>query len=377
VAGEASGDLHGAALAAELRRRHPDLRLFGMGGERLRAAGMELLAPITPVVGLVEVLAHLGRIRASLKILKRVLQERRPDLLILIDYPDFNLRVAAQARRLGIPVMYYVSPQVWAWRRGRIKKIAALVDGMAVILPFEKTLYERTGLRTEYVGHPLIEELAAFTSTREEVRARLGLEAGRPVVAILPGSRGSEIDRHLPILFEVAEKIGNQRPDVQLVVPVAPMLPAETKQRLATLADLGVKLLQGRAWEAFRAADAALVASGTATLEAALLGVPTVVYYRLQGFTYLLGRLLIKIPHFSLVNILLGREAVPEFLQERATPENLTRAVLELLSNGAARKKILADFQTVREMLGPHHASNKAADLAEELAPRLHRKPGK
>jgi len=368
VAGEASGDMHGAALAAELLRRRPDLEILGMGGKAMQEAGVDIVAPLSPVVGLVEIIADLGGILRSLLQLKKILLTRRPGLLVLIDYPDFNLMLARYARRLGIRIMYYVSPQVWAWRKGRLSKIASLVDAMAVILPFEKQLYEDRGLKTVYVGHPLIEKLKTHVSGVEELRKGLGLKGKERVLAVFPGSRNGEVRNHSGIVEQTLKLIQNEGDGIKVLVPVAPTLNAESRRRLDTLKEYGAMLVEGRSWDVLGLADAALIASGTASLESALLGVPTVVFYRLKALTYLTGRLLVNVPHVSLANILLGRRAIPEYIQGDASPEALKKAVMKLMDDENFRQQMKAAFDEAREVLGDSMASLNAADLAEEVA---------
>lgn len=370
VAGEASGDMHGAALARELKSRYADASFFGMGGDAMRREGVELLAPLEPVVGLVEVIRHLGGIRRALNALKAAMSARMPSLVVLIDYPDFNLRLAAHAKRIGLKVMYYISPQVWAWRSGRVGKIARLVDAMAVILPFEREIYERAGLRTEYVGHPLVSAIhKARTDFDAEKAAReLGIDRAKPVIALLPGSRRGEIDRHIGIVLEVARLLKLRRPDIQIVVPAASTLPPESRAKIDTLVSCGAKVIDGRSWDLFQLADAAVVASGTSSLESALFGVPTVVYYRLSGLTYFIGRRLVSVKYASLVNIILNRPVIPEFIQDETRPEAIAEAALALLDDSGRRGAMLAKFDEAREILGTYDAPSRAADLAAEVA---------
>jgi len=383
VSGEASGEMHGAALALELKRRHPDICIFGMGGDHMRAAGVEILTPLNPVVGLIEVIGHLSGILRALKALKQAVVSRRPDLVVLIDYPDFNLKIAAYAKKLGIKVMYYISPQVWAWRKGRVKTIASLIDAMAVILPFEQEIYEQEGVKCVYVGHPLIEELAEFSfqvKSDEEDKGKnkgkkthkfLGIKSDEQVLAFLPGSRRGEIERHVDLLLETIKLIKKEHPDIQILVPIAATLQTESRLKLERLKSVGATLVDGHAREVLSIADVALVASGTASLESALLGIPTVVFYRLKAFSYLIARLMVSIRYASLVNIILGREVIPEFIQAQATPANLKKAVLSLLHDNNRRNEMLSAFESVKNelQLKGARASVNAADLAEEFIP--------
>lgn len=377
VSGEASGEMHGAALALELKKRHPDICIFGMGGDHMRAAGVEILTPLNPVVGLIEVIGHISGILRALKTLKQAVVSRRPDLIVLIDYPDFNLKIAAHAKKLGIKVMYYISPQVWAWRKGRVKTIASLIDAMAVILPFEQEIYEQEGVKCVYVGHPLIEELAGFSfqgrpdkeGKGKKTHKFLGIKSDGQILAFLPGSRRGEIERHIDLFLDTIKLIKKEYPDIQILVPIAATLQTESRLKLERLKNVGAMLVDGHAREVLSIADVALVASGTASLESALLGIPTVVFYKLKAFSYLIARLMVSIRYASLVNIILGREVIPEFIQAQATPANLKKAVLSLMHDNNRRNEMLSAFEAVKNelQLKGARASVNAADLAEEL----------
>jgi len=312
--GEPSGDLYGAELVRHLRPRVPSLSVFGLGGDQLHDQGVELLAHVRElaVVGLAEVLSHLWSIRA---IFHRVLAEadrQRPDLAVLIDYPDFNLRLARELRRRGVPVVYYVSPQLWAWRRGRIRHVRETVERMLVIFPFEEALYREAGVPCTFVGHPLVDLVRPAADPRAFLE-RTGLDPGRPVVAILPGSRAKEVRHNLTPLAGAIEMLARQRPRLQFLLAAAPSLDPETLQR--PLAGLPVRLVTGQTQDVLSAATVALVASGTATVEAALLGTPMVVVYRVAPLTYALGRPFVSVPRFAMVNLIAGREVVPELMQ--------------------------------------------------------------
>ncbi|HVO18841.1 MAG TPA: lipid-A-disaccharide synthase [Anaeromyxobacter sp.] len=366
VAGEASADLHAARALCELRRIRPGVRAFGVGGARLCEAGLEPVARAEDisVMGLAEVLPRLPRILGILRALGRAAAERRPKAALLVDLPDFNLRLAARLKRLGIPVVYYVSPMIWAWRQGRARKIARLVDRMLCILPFEERFYEGTGVSARFVGHPFAEKPPPEPA--QAYRQQLGLALHRTTVAILPGSRAAELRRLLPPMLEAAERIRRVHPDAQFVVPVAPTLRREAlSPYLAAHATLEVKLVDGRADEAVGASDAALVKSGTSTLETALMLRPMVVVYKLSWLSYLVGRLLVRIAHFALVNILAGRGLVPELLQRQASPARMADEVNRLLSDPGAREAQLAGLREVRASLGEPGAPLR---VAEEIA---------
>jgi lipid-A-disaccharide synthase len=366
VAGAASADLHAARALEELRALRPDVHAFGVGGPRLREAGLEVLAPAEDisVMGLAEVLPRLPRILGILRALARAAAERRPSAALLVDLPDFNVRLAARLKKLGVPVVYYVSPKIWAWRQGRAKKIAKAVDRMLLIFPFEERVYEGTGLRTRFVGHPFAEK--PEPGPKERYRELLGLAPGRTTVALVPGSRPSELRRIFPPMLDAAERLRASHPDVQFVVPVAPTLPrAALEPYLAAHRTVDVTLVDGRTEEAVGASDAALVKSGTSTLESALMLRPMVVVYRLAWLSYLVGRLLVKLAHFSLVNILAGRGLVPELLQGEASGERMAAEVEKLLTDRATREAQLAGLREVRASLGTPGAPRR---VAEEIA---------
>jgi lipid-A-disaccharide synthase len=366
VAGEASADLHASRVLEELKTLRPGLRAFGVGGPRLRAAGLEAIAPAEEisVMGIAEVLPRIPRILGILKALRVAAAERRPKAALLVDLPDFNLRLAAKLKALGIPVVYYVSPTIWAWRPKRAKKIAKVVDRMLCILPFEERFYEGTGVSARFVGHPLAERPPP--GAPERYREELGLPAERTTVALVPGSRPSELKRIFPAMLDAAERIRRTRPDAQFVVPVAPTLAREQlAPYLASHSTIEVKLVDGHTEEVVGASDAALVKSGTSTLETALMLRPMVVVYRLSWLSYLVGRLLVRIAHFALVNILAGRGLVPELLQRDANPERMAAEIERLLGDRAAREEQLSGLRAVRDSLGEPGAARR---VAEEVA---------
>jgi len=366
VAGEASADLHAARALTELRRLRPGLSAFGVGGPALREAGLEALYPAEEicVMGVGEVLPRLPRILAILRGLANAAAEQRPRVALLVDLPDFNLRLAAKLKRLGIKVVYYVSPTIWAWRRGRAKKIARVVDRMLCILPFEPAAYEGTGVAARFVGHPFAEKGAP--SPPGAYRAELGLAPDRPTIALVPGSRPSELARIFPHMLGAAERLLARHPGAQFVVPVAPTLGRE--QLAAHLADhptLDVRLVEGRTAEVVGASDGAIVKSGTSTLEAALMLRPMIAVYRVSWLTYVLGRLLVKIAFFSLPNLLAGRSVVPELLQKEASAERMAAELEALLTDPTRREAQLAGLREVRGALGEPGAPLR---VAEEVA---------
>ena len=375
VAGEASGDQHAARLARRLYRRAPGLELIGMGGNAMRAAGVRILVDSTElaVVGVVEVLRHYPRLRTALRRLQEALRTHRPGLLVLVDYPDFNLRLARAAKALGIPVLYYVSPQVWAWRKGRVHSIARLVDHMAVLFPFEVDLYRQAGLPVTFTGHPLAETVQP-TAPRQATLERWGLDPGRRTVALLPGSRHSEIRRLLEPALQTAERLLERDPSLQFILPVAPGLDARLLTPWLDRHALPLALAVDDTVNAVAAADAALTASGTATLVVGLLGTPLVVYYKVAPLTYLLGRLLVRgVRHIGMVNVLAGREIAPEFIQHQARPRRLAAALWGLLAEPDRARRMRSELAALRQQLQRPAQNPDVEEIALRL---LNRRPG-
>jgi lipid-A-disaccharide synthase len=361
-------------LVEQLRRRDPGVRVLGLGGPAMEKAGVELVVSQRELAvgGLFEVLRDLPRIVSVWRRMTRALAEAKPDLVILVDSPDFNLPLAKRAKRAGIPVFYYVSPQVWAWRRGRIHRIAKRVDRLAVIFPFEPAVYAGTGLAVTFVGHPLVDRLQPLGAESERAAARraLGLDEGRPLVLLLPGSRRNEVRTTLPLQLAAARALHARDPRVGFVVAVAPSIERQTidaaiaATTLPALLDLTV--LEGRTHEAMRAADVALAKPGTVTLEIALLGTPFVVTTRVNRLTAFLIRRLVRVSSYTMPNLIAGRAIVPEFLQEDADPARVADALLALL-RGPERALQLAAFAEVRNALGAGGAAARAATIAEEM----------
>ncbi|MGI5865346.1 MAG: lipid-A-disaccharide synthase [Myxococcales bacterium] len=376
VAGEASGDAHAGALMRELKARLPDVRFFGMGGPRMREQGLEALydASEIAVMGIGEVLPKLVRICGVLRGLARAAEARRPDLAILVDVPDFNLRLAKRLRRLAVPVAYYISPMVWAWRPRRVAQIRRVVDTMLCILPFEEAWLRERGVEALYVGNPVVDALPA-PAPAAQFRERLGLETHRRTLALLPGSRVSEISRVLPTMIAAAERILATRGDMQVVVPVAPMLDRDWLAARFAGSTIRPRLVDGRACEAVGASDAAIVCSGTAALEAGLMQRPFVVVYRVTLLTELVFKLFTRIQHVSLINLLAGRRLVPELLQRDFTPERVAAEVGRWLDDEAAREELVRGLAAVRETLGPPGASARAAEAVVSLLRRIESQP--
>lgn len=370
VAGEASGDLHGANLVKEYKALEPDAVFFGIGGSRMAKVGVDLAfdASEVSVVGLTEVLKHLGRISQVLGWMRSAIDEFRPDGVVLIDFPDFNFRIASEAHRLGVPVFYYISPQVWAWRRRRVKFLSRNVNKMAVIFPFEVSFYEKSGLKAEFVGHPLLDSPILKTLDREKARTDLDIGSNDKVVALLPGSRNSEVDHHLSILVHTVERMKKKNPRLRFIMPIANTLNIENIRKKwegieASRAHTAIEFLAGEAYPVLLAADVAAVSSGTATLEAALAGVPTVVIYRLNPVTYFFGRLLVNVPYVGLVNLVAGREVAPELIQNELTPKNLANNLEGLLEDKERKEKAISGLSIVRDRLGSAGASQRAAKI--------------
>jgi lipid-A-disaccharide synthase len=367
-AGETSGDNLAAGMMRSLHERRPDLRFTGMGGEAMRTAGAETLIDVSElaVMGLWEVITQYPRLRALLRRMQRHLEDTRPDLLVLVDYVEFNLRLGAYARGLGIPVLFYVSPQIWAWRQQRIHRIKRSVDAMAVLFPFETRIYHEHGIPVRYVGNPLVDQMNAPI---RDLRRELGVPAGTRLLGLLPGSRRGEIQRHWPLLVATARCLQRQHGNLHFLVPLAPGISGEALEALAPADGLPLTLLTGpgRAREVMAASDLLLISSGTATLEAALLQTPMIVIYRVAPLSYALFSRLVRIPHVALANIVGGERLVPERLQSAANPPALCREALELLQDPAKLAGMRDGLGRVRERLGPGGADRRAADAALDL----------
>jgi lipid-A-disaccharide synthase len=368
VAGEASGDMLGGDLLRALRVHRPELRAFGMGGPRLAEAGLERLfdASEISVVGITEVLPRLPRIWHVFRALQKAAAERKPAVAILVDAPDFNLRLARKLHRLAIPVVFYVSPTVWAWRRGRVKDIARDVERMLCILPFEEAFYRPYGVKAVYVGNPVAARLPP-PSEPAHFRRALGLDAGRPTLAVLPGSRAGELRRCLEPLVESAALVAGDHPGLQIVVPLAPGVDAEGVTAAFRARGLEPVVVKGHAAEAVGASDVALVTSGTAALEAGLMLRPLVVVYRVSALSALLARLLVRVSFVSLINLLAGRRVIPELLQGALTPANVLREVRRVWDEGPDRRATLLGLQEVKALLGHADASERAAQQVLEV----------
>jgi lipid-A-disaccharide synthase len=365
-AGETSGDLYAAELVRHLRPRlEGPLDVFGLGGDRLLEQDVRLVAHVRDlaVVGLVEVVRHLRRLRGIFRSVLAAVDAERPRLAVLVDYPDFHLRLARELKRRGVPVVYYVSPQVWAWRRGRLRTIRDNVAHMIVIFPFEEALYREAGIEVTFVGHPLVEFVSPAPDPAAFLRGH-GLDPSRPVLAALPGSRRQEVAHNLPALGGALRLVAERRPDVQLALAVAPGLDGGAFPGLDGLA---LTRIAGQTHALMGAATAGIVASGTATVEAALLGLPMVVVYRLSRLTYALGRPFVRVPHFAMANLIAGRSVVKELIQSDFRPEATAAEALRLIEAGTYREEVTAGLAEVRQRLGGPGASARAAAVVQRL----------
>jgi lipid-A-disaccharide synthase len=367
-AGEASGEFYGAELMKALRRQlsgrasSAEIEFFGVGGEQMRAAGCELLVDAREIaeVGIVEVVKHIPTIYRRFREVVRESQLRRPDAAVLIDFPDFNLRLAREVHKRGVPVIYYVSPQLWAWKQGRIELVRKYVRKMLVIFPFEATFYRDRGIEAQFVGHPLA-DLPAPAVTREQFAAEYKLDAGREWIALLPGSRRAEVSRIFPTLLEAAQLLG---PKYVYISPVASTLDAgfmssfvrdRVSPPITFTNDARASLLHARA---------AAVASGTSTLEAALIGTPFTMVYQVAPLTWALGRRLVKVDRFAMVNLIAERDVVPELVQADFTSQRVCAELQRIIPDGEARQKMLADFREVRQRLRPGDGGGNASERA-------------
>jgi lipid-A-disaccharide synthase len=370
IAGEASGDLYGGNLVKAIRTVDPSIYFLGVGGSHMKKAGVRLLrhAEEMAVVGLPGA-ERLVTIFQAFREVSASLTHWRPDLIILIDYPEFNLMVAGRAKRHGIPVMYYVSPQIWAWRSGRINTIRRRVDRMVVILPFEEKLYQEAGVNVSFVGHPLL-DLIALENEEGSIGRRYGKNGSRQLIGLLPGSRSSEVSRLLPVMLDMAAILVDMIPNVHFLVPLAPTISREQVNPYFSGRNLPLTVVSDSTHEVIRACEMIVAASGTVTLEAAILGTPLVVVYKVNPLTYWLGKRLVKVNHVALANIIAGETVAPELIQHEVTPERLAREAMKIFNDHGRKEWIKRRLQDVREELGTPGASDKAAAIALELMGR-------
>lgn len=389
VSGESSGELYGALLANALKTGNPCISIIGVGGERMEASGVTLISRIAGSFGIIEAVKTYGEIKRTFKKVVSAFKSFDPQVLVLIDYPDFNMKVAGEAKKLGIKVLYYVSPQVWAWRKGRVKTIGTMVDKMAVILPFEDEIYKNAGIPCEFVGHPIMDEINEVIQEfgvhdlitddlKAKVKQELGLLPDKPVITLMPGSRTHEIKKLIPVMVDVMAEMHRLYPDRQFAIPVAPNLDRNALSVMSN--ELKKKNMHHalrithHAIKTLLASDVAVIASGTSALQAAFLGVPMTVIYKLSPLTYLIGRLIVKIRHISLVNVLLDKSVrddsglrIKELLQDRADKDNIIEELTKIMENTRYRGEIAAQLNRVRDPFLNKRASLRVAEIIEEL----------
>jgi len=376
ISGESSGELYGALLANALKSKWPDVRIIGIGGQRMSEAGVELVSRISDAFGIIEAVASLRKLKTAYNNAVEALGKFRPDVLVLIDYPDFNLKVAKKAKALGIKVLYYVSPQVWAWRKGRVSKIAGLVNRMAVLLPFEEKIYKDAGLKCDFVGHPILEEIQGVLAkgNKAEFKTALSLDPDKHLLSLLPGSRPHELKKLLPLMIEVVRQFrsdpeilkGNR--EYQFCMPLAPNTDEQKYHGfLETLKKEGVAIKKGESVKALAASDMAVVASGTATLQTAFLEVPMVVVYKMSPLEFQIGKRIINVKHISLANILAGKEVVVELLQERANPGETIKELKKIMFDIEYRGNMINQFKKIKGPFIGKKASQRVADIILEM----------
>ncbi len=367
ITGEVSGDLYGSLLVEQLKSLEPSIRITGIGGERMRRTGVETFLDSNDlsVVGIWEAIVRLPKLRKALETAKQQIATETPDLLVLIDYPGFNLRLAEFAKKRRIKTMYYVSPQIWAWGRKRINLVRRHVDKMVVILPFEVELYQRAGVDVTYVGHPLL-DIVRTNLTRDEFLDVLSLPRETRLIALLPGSRLHEITRHLDPLLKCVPLIRKHLKNVSFVVATLPNFEGLVRNEVARTGE-SIRVLTDHRYEALKHSDLAIVCSGTVTLEAALLDTPTIVIYKLALFSWAVGKMIVKVPYISLTNLVAGTKVVPEYVQDAVNPDVLADEALRFLTDTEYRQGMRKQLETVRERLGPPGASRRTAQIALKM----------
>ncbi len=392
ISGESSGELYGSLLAKALKEKHPALCIMGVGGKRMKDAGVEIISNISDAFGLVEAMSVYKKIKSSFQNSVNTLKKYKPEVIVLIDYPDFNMKLAKVAKELGVKILYYVSPQVWAWRKARIQKITKLVDKMAVILPFEEKIYKDEGLPCEFVGHPILEEIDTILQSinlatesrvlanlshnpelRKKMKIHLGFNPNKSLLSLLPGSRPHELKRLLPLMVNLVSQLRKDidiqlERDYQICIPLAPNTDEEKYHPyLNALKNEGATIKKGETVKVLTASDLAVVASGTATLQAAFLGVPMVVVYKLSPVTFFLGKLIVKVKYISLVNILAGEEIVKELLQNDANPDQIIKELKKIIFDRNHKERIIRAYNLIREPFLGKKASDRVAEMVLEL----------
>ncbi len=367
-AGESSGDQHAANMFLELQKQQPDIKGLGMGGTKMAQAGIDIRydSANIAVIGVVEVINHYAEIRRALKLMQQLVATDRPDLLVCVDYKEFNFKLARYAKQQGIKVLFYVSPQVWAWRPGRVKAYGKVIDMMAVIFPFETAYYDAEKVPVRYVGHPSVDKVHAQYGKDEDL-IRFGLDKNKPIVGLLPGSRVNEIKRMLPVMLAAAEKVQSSLPGCQFMLPQADSISDALLEGYIHQSPLDIKVMKNQPYDVIQCCDAVMTTSGTATLEIALLTVPMVIAYKLSPLTYWLGRWLVNTPFIGLPNIVLGKSVIKELIQHEATAENLAAEVTRILSDKIYTDQMRRNLEQVKQRLGKGGGSRNMAQLALEM----------
>jgi lipid-A-disaccharide synthase len=367
-AGESSGDQHAANMFLELKKHQPDIKGFGMGGAKMALAGIDIRydSGSIGVIGVVEVLKHYGEIRRALKLIQQLVSTERPDLLVCVDYKEFNLKLARFAKQCGVKVLFYVSPQVWAWRPGRVKTYGKAIDMMAVIFPFETTYYDAENVPVRYVGHPSVDKVHPQRSRLEDM-AIFNLDECNPVIGLLPGSRANEINRLLPIMLAAAEILQARIPGIQFMLPQADSISDELLESYMDRSPVKITVIKNQPYDVIQCCDVVMTTSGTATIEIALLNVPMVITYKLADLTYWLGRWLVNTPFIGLPNIILGKGFIKELIQHEATSENLAEEIERILTDKFYADQMRDNLNQVKQQLGQGGGSKNMAELALEI----------
>ena len=368
IAGEASGDMHAAKLVREVNEKTSDINFYGIGGKHMVEAGVDALIDSADlaVVGLLEVLAHWNTISGALKKMQHLLRTDPPDLLVLTDYPDFNLRLAKTAKECGVKVLFYISPQVWAWRQKRVFKIKKLVDMMAVVFPFEEIFYKKYDVPVRFVGHPLVDEINV-SADQQTLRNEFILDSDKPVIGLFPGSRHSEIKRLLPIIIDSAKEIIKEKPDAQFVIPVASTLKEEDILPYFNDVELDMRVISQRSHDVMTVCDAVITVSGTVTLELALLKIPMVVVNKISKLSYFIVTRTLKLDHIALCNIVANKRVVPELIQDDATSGKISANLLNLLNNSEKRSKIINEFNKTEDKLANKETKVELSDVLMDM----------
>lgn len=368
VTGEASGDLHGAHVVREIKKLLPNIDCYGIGGTQMQQAGVDIQTNVSElsVVGLVEVLKHYPRLRKILNNTKDTLKLKKPDLLILIDSPDFNLPLAKTAKQCGIKVLYYISPQIWAWRKGRITLIQKYVDMMAVVFPFEEKFYLDAGVPVEYVGHPLTKEAKATVNKNQFINSA-GLDPGKKLIGLFPGSRVSEIENNYPIILSAADNLLQKRQDIQFITPIATTLSDDLIQKYISESNIEIFTTSDNIYDVINACDAIAAASGTVTLQITLMQIPMLIVYKISPTTYKIFKRIVKFSYAGIANVIAGKEISREFIQADATIENISTELNKLLSEKKYIAEMKSNMQTIKDLLGDKDGSANTARLAVEL----------